>query len=177
MASWSTSGYAFHLALLAREVPVMTGPDEGIAAGRGHLRAAHADREQVVTVLKSAYVQGRLTKDELDARAGQAFAARTYAELAALTADLPIGGPTVPGPARASAGTLGRAARRSGVFLLITVALVAGAVVTGSQALVLFAFLAFMAASGFIGYGVVDCWQERHSRAQQPRSHCPGTHP
>ena len=65
----------------------MTGPDEGGLAGRGHLRAAQADREQAITVLKAAYAQGRLTKDELEARAGQAFASRTYAELAALTAD------------------------------------------------------------------------------------------
>jgi hypothetical protein len=59
------------------------------AAGLGHMRASHADREQVIATLKAAFVQGRLTKDELDARAGQAFAARTYADLAALTTDLP----------------------------------------------------------------------------------------
>ena len=53
--------------------------DQGAAdaAARGYLRASHADREQVIGVLKAAFVQGRLTKDELDARAGQAFAART----------------------------------------------------------------------------------------------------
>jgi hypothetical protein len=43
----------------------------------------------VVETLKTAFVEGRLTMDELDARAGQAFAARTSADLAALTADLP----------------------------------------------------------------------------------------
>jgi hypothetical protein len=42
----------------------MTGPgDEKAAAARGHLRASHADREQVVGTLKAAFVQGRLTKD------------------------------------------------------------------------------------------------------------------
>jgi DNA-binding transcriptional ArsR family regulator len=61
------------------------------AQGRGHLRACHADREQVTGVLKAAFVQGRLGKDELTARVGQALAARTYADLAALTADLPAG--------------------------------------------------------------------------------------
>jgi hypothetical protein len=60
------------------------------AAGRGHLRASHADREHVVDVLKAAFVQGRLTKDELDARVGGALASRTWAELAALTADIPV---------------------------------------------------------------------------------------
>ena len=70
----------------------MAGPGDemtGGAAGRGRMRASHADREQVIEVLKDAFVQGRLTQDELDTRAGQAFASRTYAELAAVTADIP----------------------------------------------------------------------------------------
>ncbi len=69
-----------------------TGPGDQRAAGaRGHGRflASYTDRERVVETLKTAFVEGRLTMDELDARAGQAFAARTYADLAALTADLP----------------------------------------------------------------------------------------
>ena len=61
------------------------------AARRGHFRASHADREQVIGTLKAAFVQGRLGKDELNARVGQALAARTYADLATLTADLPAG--------------------------------------------------------------------------------------
>jgi hypothetical protein len=72
----------------------MAGPGDEIAAqagGRGHLRASHADREQVIGTLKAAFVQGRLVKDEFDLRVGQALAPRTYAELAALTADLPAG--------------------------------------------------------------------------------------
>ncbi len=70
----------------------MAGPgDELAAAGHGQLRASHADRDQVVGTLKVAFVQGRLTKDEFDLRVGQAFAARTHADLAALTADIPAG--------------------------------------------------------------------------------------
>ena len=61
------------------------------AADHGRLRASHADREHVLDVLKAAFVQGRLTKDEFDMRVGQTFASRTYAELAALTADVPAG--------------------------------------------------------------------------------------
>jgi hypothetical protein len=61
------------------------------AWGRDHLRACHDDREQVVGVLKAAFVQGRLGRDEFDLRVGQALASRTYADLAALTADLPAG--------------------------------------------------------------------------------------
>jgi hypothetical protein len=55
------------------------------------LRACHADRDQAIGVLKAAFVQGRLDKDELNARVGQALTARTYADLATLTADLPAG--------------------------------------------------------------------------------------
>ena len=72
----------------------MAGPGDEIAAGaagRGDLRASHADRDRVIDKLKAAFVQGRLTKDELVVRAGRTFASRTYAELAALTADLPAG--------------------------------------------------------------------------------------
>ena len=72
----------------------MAGPGDEITAGeagRGHLRASHADRENVIGTLQAAFVQGMLTKDELDLRVGQMLAARTYADLAALTADIPAG--------------------------------------------------------------------------------------
>jgi hypothetical protein len=62
-------------------------PEPGAQAAG--LRASRADREQVIDLLKAAFVQGRLTRDEFDARVGQALASRTYAELAAVTADLP----------------------------------------------------------------------------------------
>ena len=79
-------------------------PDQMPAAGRGHLRASHADRDRVLGILKAAFVQGRLTKDELDARVSQALASRTYAELAAVTADIPAGlaAARLPAPARGS---------------------------------------------------------------------------
>jgi hypothetical protein len=69
----------------------------GNAEGRGHLRASHADREHVIGVLKAAFVQGMVTKHEFDVRIGQVLTSRTYAELAALTADIPAGlAPTQP---------------------------------------------------------------------------------
>ena len=73
---------------------MMTGPGDEKAAGgadRGHIRASHADREQVIAALRAAFIQGRLTRDEFDLRVGRALGARTYAELAALTADIPAG--------------------------------------------------------------------------------------
>jgi hypothetical protein len=69
------------------------------AARRGHLRASHADREEAVGILKTAFVQGRLTREEFDARIGQALAARTLADVAALSADIPAGiTPAAPQP-------------------------------------------------------------------------------
>ena len=85
----------------------MAGPGDEIAAAEGRsrddLRASHADREQVIGALKDAFVHGRLTKDELDARVSRALVSRTYADLAALTADIPAGLTTAKPPARARA--------------------------------------------------------------------------
>jgi hypothetical protein len=46
---------------------------------------------QAIRTLKAALVQGRLTEDEYDERMAQASASRSRAELALLTADLPVG--------------------------------------------------------------------------------------
>ncbi len=73
---------------------MVAGPGDeqaAIAVGRGRLRAPHTGRDQTIGVLKAAFVQGRLTKDEFDARIGQALTARRYEALAAVTADLPAG--------------------------------------------------------------------------------------
>ena len=75
-------------------VAVMTGPGDELAAsaaGRGYLRVSDAEREQVIGTLKAAFVRGMLAKDEFDLRVSQAFASRTYAELAAVTVGLPAG--------------------------------------------------------------------------------------
>jgi len=58
------------------------------AAGR-ELRASYEDRDKVAEQLRVAAGDGRLTADELDQRLEVALTARTYGELAALTADLP----------------------------------------------------------------------------------------
>jgi Domain of unknown function (DUF1707) len=176
----------------------MTGPENPAAAGRGRLRAGHADREQVIEALKDAFVQGRLTRDELGTRAGQALAAATYADLAALTADIPSA-PAPAGPARPPAPArpvrppaparrrpLARAAAQSGSCLVIALASVwvGGTVVdpdTGPKPYyswapltLLVALFAVMAAVGFLGYGVVTSLEQRRSRGQLPPR--PGGH-
>jgi hypothetical protein len=88
---------------------MVTGPGGELAAsaaGRGYLRVSDAEREQAIGTLKAAFVRGVLAKDEFDLRVGQAFASRTYAELAAVTAGLPAGPAAAkpPGAARAEGG-------------------------------------------------------------------------
>ncbi len=101
------------------EGAVMVGPGDAISAG--------ADREQAIATLKAAFVEGRLTKDEFDLRVGQVLA--IYAELDALTADIPAE-PAVPRPSEpAPAPDSGKLIRRgsamgAGMILLIDVVFV-----------------------------------------------------
>jgi Domain of unknown function (DUF1707) len=62
----------------------------------GQLRASHQDRDRVVEVLRVAAGDGRLTADELDQRLEAALTARTYADLAVLTTDLPAASTPAP---------------------------------------------------------------------------------
>lgn len=63
----------------------------GIPDGHGFMRSSSADRERAIDVLKAAFAEGRLTRDEFEERSGQVLRSQTYAQLAALTADLPVG--------------------------------------------------------------------------------------
>ena len=62
-----------------------------MAGSYAQMRASTTDRDRSIEVLKASLVEGRLTKDELDLRLGQAFVSRLFAELMAITADLPVG--------------------------------------------------------------------------------------
>lgn len=54
-----------------------------------HLRAGDLDRQRVAERLRSAVDEGRLSLDEYDERLRDTYGAKTYGDLAALTADLP----------------------------------------------------------------------------------------
>jgi hypothetical protein len=56
-----------------------------------HMRASTADLDRSVEVLKTSFVEGRLTRQEFDLRLGQALVSRFFAELMTLTEDLPVG--------------------------------------------------------------------------------------
>ncbi len=62
------------------------------------MRAAAADRERTVDVLKAAYGEGRLTTEEFESRTARTMAAKSYGELAAIVADLPAGPLVQPAP-------------------------------------------------------------------------------
>ena len=159
----------------------MTGPGDGVAAagGRGRLRASHADRERVISVLKAALVQGRLAKDELDARVSQAFAARTYAELAALTADLPAGLADIRPPhqpARAPARPAMSKVIAGAALVIPPAALLPPAFLTGNDkwakmclTLMFFYFIAWMIA----GTVMLDSWLPKRPRGQLPPPSAP----
>jgi hypothetical protein len=61
--------------------------------GNSNLRAGDDDRQRVADRLKTAVDEGRLALNEYDERLTAVYAAKTYGDLANLTADLP---PPVP---------------------------------------------------------------------------------
>lgn len=169
----------------------MAGAQDPAAAGRGHLRVGHADREQVIDTLKDAFTQGRLTSDELGARAGEALAARTYAELDAVTTDIPgaprldpamagVAGP----PDLARRWPLATAAVKSGGFLVIAFAIAySGNIIDNSdpngygpgphhgwtRLLLLLSLALVVTAVVVLGRGVAASVEQRRSRRLPPR--------
>ena len=156
------------------------------AAGHGHLRASHADREHVIGTLKAAFVQGMLAKDEFGARTGQALAARTYAELAALTADLPVGltaaQPSEPARAQGKARIL-----RPGTVLTVATVVYAaawlvafflprdseGEPMAGVNLVVMTTFVYAVVLVGAV-MQMLDSRREKRSGRQRPRRPAPG---
>ena len=53
--------------------------------------ASAADRERAIDVCKASYGEGRLTKEEFEARVHQISTSRTYGDLAQVISDLPAG--------------------------------------------------------------------------------------
>jgi hypothetical protein len=147
----------------------MTDPGDEIAAGAGalgRLYASRFDRAQVIGTLKAAFVQGRLTEDEYDARVGQASASRTHAELAALIADIPAGSATARPPTANDA--------RMGVCVVIVAASVLGVILLWAPEN-FFAFMTFFLAAATVIVGtpitvglLVDARHQRRSGGPLP---------
>ncbi len=121
-------------------------------------------------MLKAAFVQGMLTKAELDARLGQTFAARTHGELAVLTADLPAGlADAVPQRRAARAQTrppMSNAAKAAiSVVIAVAVAVIVS-IPTDGAALFVFAPFYFMALL-VAGAQILASRHEKRSRRGQ----------
>jgi hypothetical protein len=93
-------------------------PEPSGPSGDPELRAADADRERVAEVLREAAGDGRLTMEELDERLDRAFAARTYAELATITQDLPPASRPAGAPAPTRNRTGGRPTSRFAIAIM-----------------------------------------------------------
>jgi hypothetical protein len=98
----------------------------------GRIRASDTEREQVVSVLREAMSEGRLTLDEGEERIAAAYAATYRDELPAFTADLPPAEPAAaagrsrrarmpagrPRPSRPPAGLVALLAVAAGIWAL-----------------------------------------------------------
>lgn len=155
----------------------MTGPGDEIAAC-GQVLASLTDREQVVEMVKAAFVQGRLDRDEFELRVGHALAARTCAELAAATVDLPAGLAAARLPPRPAGVQPRRPMSRGvkwGAYGLITPAILAAAatiaILSGSDAAggvaMMLAFL-YLVLWLFVGADLLGQWRKERSRGQFP---------
>ena len=71
----------------------------------GKMRAADVDRDRVAEILSTAYTEGRLSRDEYDARLDSAMSARTFADLDQVLTDLPVARATGPRATVAVPGT------------------------------------------------------------------------
>ena len=151
---------------------MIPGPEQGAAAGHGCLRASHADREQVIGTLKTAFADGRLDKDELDTRVGQALDARTYAELATATAGIPAAPAQAP-PLRPARPPMNKAAVKRGLAAagaMIPPALFVTAAY-GPHALAL--PLLFIELPVVIIFVVLTLARQHHDRSRASRGHLP----
>ena len=80
------------------------------------LRAADADRDAVVERLQAAASEGRLDLEEFEERMTAAYRARTFGELAPLTADLPQNAPD--GPPEITLHATGSSVTRRGAWVV-----------------------------------------------------------
>lgn len=150
----------------------------GQSAAAGRMRASDADRERVVAQLQAAFAEGLLARDEFGERVGGALTARTYADLATVTAGIPAPPTRVAAPA-SSQRRPGPRAVTGGCVLVTAAVMMADAALTGSRAgptanlFYLLFIMAFVAA--FISWlCALSAHRGGAATGQAPRGPAPG---
>jgi hypothetical protein len=152
----------------------------GGAGGRSQLRVSHAEREQVIGLLKTAFVQGRLAMDEFNQRVGRALTSRTWAELAALTADIPAGliGAQPPRPARESGNKKVPAAVLGSIAVwwstLVAVSFWLGDSGPAQRSLGVVIAAVLLQVSIVVSVWLITAWLERRARRRSAPGLSPG---
>jgi hypothetical protein len=153
---------------------VEPGDETGVSAGGdGPLPSTRAGRDQVIAALKAAFVQGRLTKDEFELRLGHALA--IYAQLEALTADIPAAAPAVTPPTEAARQAANKKMVQQGTvgvagltFLLDAVLVIPRNPVLGVVAGILLTVFVTVLTAGFLT--LLSWAMDRRSGTQGTRS-------
>jgi hypothetical protein len=160
-----------------------TGREGQETAGPGRLLASDADRERVVGILKAAFVEGLLTKNEFGERIGRALTARTHGDLGTLTTDIPATVATAwtrEEPAR-TRRRVGPKAKAGACTLVAAALMLVDAALTGSGAgptangFYLLFIVTFVAA--FITWLSTISWRSSdRAPGQRPQRPAPGGH-
>jgi hypothetical protein len=142
-------------------------------AGRGRLRASHADREYVIDTLKIAFVQGRLSKDEFEQRLSKTLASRTYGSLAPLIADFPAGLAEAHAPRKPASGPAEPPVNKplmwaAWVVVVLVIGAMATAFVVGPAAAAGLGVLPLLIAGPIAGSLTLDFWRGKRWPGQVP---------
>jgi hypothetical protein len=144
-------------------------PGDHIAADpadHGPPGPSQADREQVIAVLKTAFVQGRLTREEFGTRVGLAYTSQAYVQLTEVTADLPdwLIRARPPRPlARTRPWLSMDAALSGGAFAMIAALIGMMAAVASHSAVAVISVAVMIAIIGILAFGalIVASWRGR----------------
>ena len=131
----------------------------------------------MIDTLKTAFADGRLDKDELDARVGQTLAARTYAELTSVTADIPAAPVQAPPPRRPARPPVNKEAVKWGLVAagaMIPPAMFVAAAYGAPVTLALLALpLLVIELPVVIIFVVLTLARQRNDRSRASRGHLP----
>lgn len=139
------------------------------------LRIGDVERNRMTDALHEHYAQGRLTKDELDERLDATLAAKTFADLRPVTADLPeLAGPEPAQPAGRARGLNGLRGAFAGPLAFVAVPL--GLLLTVVALMVVLRAAFFLLPILMIAWLVMAMMGHGRRRAWRDGGQFPGFH-